>query len=170
MMRWGNPYLDPAAVGYGGSQKIAARQRWSPTPVQLQILEGIFDECGGTPGKQRIQIITTELAQHGQISETNVYNWFQNRRARMKRKQPPPPSSKNEEFEAKAQVDEKKMNLATASINSSENSAGRTENIYYIQTPDIGTTSNCSLVFFTCSLEFISILLSADMKVRIVKN
>ncbi|CAG7879771.1 unnamed protein product, partial [Brassica rapa] len=34
-----------------------------------------------------IKDITEELRQHGQIAEQNVYNWFQNRRARSKRKQ-----------------------------------------------------------------------------------
>ncbi|KAK8996227.1 hypothetical protein V6N11_076470 [Hibiscus sabdariffa] len=67
--------------------KISARQRWTPTAVQLRILERIFDEVTGTPSKQKIKEITSELSQHGQISETNVYNWFQNRRARSKRKQ-----------------------------------------------------------------------------------
>jgi ferritin-like metal-binding protein YciE len=70
-----------------GGHKITARQRWTPTQMQLQILESIFDQGNGTPSKQKIKDITTELSQHGQISETNVYNWFQNRRARSKRKQ-----------------------------------------------------------------------------------
>ncbi|KAB1210494.1 WUSCHEL-related homeobox 8 [Morella rubra] len=65
-------------------------KRWSSTPLQLQILERIFEEGNGTPSKQRIKEITTELAQHGQISEANVYNWFQNRRARLKRMQSVP--------------------------------------------------------------------------------
>eukprot|EP01018_Ginkgo_biloba_P030057 Gb_17198 [translate_table: standard] len=66
---------------------MTARQRWTPTQMQLQILENIFEQGNGTPSKQKIKEITAELAQHGQISETNVYNWFQNRRARTKRKQ-----------------------------------------------------------------------------------
>ncbi|CAH8315003.1 unnamed protein product [Eruca vesicaria subsp. sativa] len=67
--------------------KMTGRQRWTPTPVQLQILERIFDQGIGTPSKQKIKDITEELSQHGQIAEQNVYNWFQNRRARSKRKQ-----------------------------------------------------------------------------------
>ncbi|XP_072977120.1 WUSCHEL-related homeobox 8-like [Typha angustifolia] len=84
-MRLGNLYCDPLMTP--GGHKITARQRWTPTPMQLQILESIFDQGNGTPSKQKIKEITLELSQHGQISETNVYNWFQNRRARSKRKQ-----------------------------------------------------------------------------------
>ncbi|KAJ4806201.1 WUSCHEL-related homeobox 8 [Rhynchospora pubera] len=84
-MRLGNLYCDPLVTP--GGHKITARQRWTPTPMQLQILERIFDQGNGTPSKQKIKEITHELSQHGQISETNVYNWFQNRRARSKRKQ-----------------------------------------------------------------------------------
>ncbi|KAI4344995.1 hypothetical protein L6164_012165 [Bauhinia variegata] len=83
--RLGNMYCDPLIASVG--HKITSRQRWTPTPVQLQILERIFDQGIGTPNKLKIKEITAELSQHGQISETNVYNWFQNRRARSKRKQ-----------------------------------------------------------------------------------
>nr|PNR39691.1 hypothetical protein PHYPA_019970 [Physcomitrium patens] len=67
--------------------KSTARQRWTPSQHQLQILEKLFEQGSGTPNKQRIKEITAELSQHGAISETNVYNWFQNRKARAKRKQ-----------------------------------------------------------------------------------
>ncbi|KAF2613572.1 hypothetical protein F2Q70_00013039 [Brassica cretica] len=40
-----------------------------------------------TPSKQKIKDLTEELSQHGQIAEQNICNWFQNRRARSKRKQ-----------------------------------------------------------------------------------
>lgn len=83
-----------------GGHKITARQRWTPTQMQLQILESIFDQGNGTPSKQKIKDITAELSQHGQISETNVYNWFQNRRARSKRKQAASSLPNNAESEA----------------------------------------------------------------------
>ncbi|KAF2312507.1 hypothetical protein GH714_034904 [Hevea brasiliensis] len=72
--------------------------------LQLQILERIFDMGNGTPSKQKIKEITTKLSQHGQISESNVYNWFQNRRARSKRKQLVA-SSNNAESEVETEVD-----------------------------------------------------------------
>ncbi|KAF5753106.1 homeobox-leucine zipper family protein [Tripterygium wilfordii] len=98
----GNLYCDPLMTSSG--HKITARQRWTPTPVQLQILERIFDRGNGTPSKQKIKEITSELSQHGQISETNVYNWFQNRRARSKRKQLVG-ASNNAESEVETEVD-----------------------------------------------------------------
>ncbi|KAE8703848.1 WUSCHEL-related homeobox 13 [Hibiscus syriacus] len=100
--RLGNLYCDPLMASAG--HKITARQRWTPTPVQLQILERIFDQGTGTPSKQNIKEITSELIQHGQISETNVYNWFQNRRARSKRKQLGS-SSNNAESEQETEVE-----------------------------------------------------------------
>lgn len=69
--------------------RASARQRWTPSQTQLQILENLFEQGHATPSKQKIKEITMELSQHGQISETNVYNWFQNRKARAKRKQLP---------------------------------------------------------------------------------
>ncbi|XP_020592734.1 WUSCHEL-related homeobox 8-like [Phalaenopsis equestris] len=67
--------------------KIAARQRWIPTSTQLQILENIFKQGYETPSKQKIAEITSKLAKHGHVSDVKVYNWFQNKRARSKKKQ-----------------------------------------------------------------------------------
>ena len=99
-------YCDPLIIP--GGHKITARQRWQPTPMQLQILENIFDQGNGTPSKQKIKEITAELSHHGQISETNVYNWFQNRRARSKRKQAAA-ALPNNNAESEAEVDEEAL-------------------------------------------------------------
>lgn len=100
-------YCDPLMAS--GGHKISSRQRWTPTAVQLQILERIFEAGTGTPSKEKIKEITADLSQHGQISETNVYNWFQNRRARSKRKQQSvsQPSGANAESEVETEVDSK---------------------------------------------------------------
>ncbi|KAF8113688.1 hypothetical protein N665_0046s0038 [Sinapis alba] len=83
----GGRYFD-SMVASPSIYKISHRHRWTPTTMQLQILERIYEEGSGTPKPQRIKEITLELSQHGQVMEKNVYNWFQNRRARSKRKQP----------------------------------------------------------------------------------
>ncbi|KAL1336738.1 hypothetical protein HN51_031136 [Arachis hypogaea] len=108
-IRLGSMYCDPLMASSG--HKITSRQRWTPTSVQLQILERIFDQGTGTPSKEKIKEITAELSKHGQISETNVYNWFQNRRARSKRKQQNVAASNNTntntESEVETEVDSK---------------------------------------------------------------
>ncbi|XP_052196348.1 WUSCHEL-related homeobox 13-like [Diospyros lotus] len=107
----GNLYYDPLVTSVG--HRITGRQRWTPTPVQLQILERIFDQGNGTPSKEKIQEITSDLSQHGQISETNVYNWFQNRRARSKRKQQQQEAAavaSNAESEVETQVESSNEN------------------------------------------------------------
>ncbi|KAK3224285.1 hypothetical protein Dsin_011310 [Dipteronia sinensis] len=138
--RLANLYCDPLMTSSG--HKITARQRWTPTPVQLQILESIFDQGNGTPSKQKIKEITSELSQHGQISETNVYNWFQNRRARSKRKQLVGNSSVNAESEVETEVDSmnEKMNTKPEICSSShQNSAprGADDLCFQIQSPEI---------------------------------
>ncbi|CAK9862254.1 unnamed protein product [Sphagnum jensenii] len=63
------------------------QQRWTPSQSQLQILKNLYEQGNGTPNKQRLREITTELIQHGHVQETNVYNWFRNRKAYVKRRQ-----------------------------------------------------------------------------------
>ncbi|KAK1311371.1 WUSCHEL-related homeobox 8 [Acorus calamus] len=85
-MELGNPSCDPLMAL--GARKISSRRhRWAPTPVQLQILENLFIQGSGTTRtKEKIKEITNELAQHGPVTESNVYNWFQNRRAKSKKR------------------------------------------------------------------------------------
>lgn len=76
-------YGDPPTKS--GVHKIPARKRWTPLPKQLEALQGIFDKRRGIPNRKEIKEIASQLSQHGPISEANVSNWFQNRRARMRR-------------------------------------------------------------------------------------
>ncbi|KAK7816306.1 WUSCHEL-related homeobox 13 isoform X1 [Quercus suber] len=135
-VRLGNLYCDPLMTSAG--HKITSRQRWTPTPVQLQILERIFDQGNGTPSKQKIKEITSELGQHGQISETNVYNWFQNRRARSKRKQQNS-APNNGESEVETEVDSPKdKKTKPEEFHSQQNSDPRAEDLCF-QNPEISS-------------------------------
>ncbi|CAM8915952.1 unnamed protein product [Rhodiola kirilowii] len=134
-IRLGSLYCDPFMTSAG--HKITARQRWTPTPPQLQRLEQLFDQGNGTPSKQKIKDITDELAKHGQISETNVYNWFQNRRARSKRKQSVS-ANNNGESEVETEVESpREKKTKPENIQSFETSSARVENIYF-HNSDIG--------------------------------
>lgn len=138
-VRMGNLYCDPLMTSVG--HKITARQRWTPTPVQLQILEQLFDQGNGTPSKQKIKEITSELGQHGQISETNVYNWFQNRRARSKRKQQNA-TSNNAESEVETEVDspkDKKKGLQDQLLHSQQNSSAQRAEDLCFQNPEMSS-------------------------------
>ncbi|XP_058780832.1 WUSCHEL-related homeobox 8-like [Vicia villosa] len=139
-LRLGNLYCDPLMACSGVGHKLSSRQRWTPTPLQLQILERIFDEGNGTPTKQKIKDIAVELGQHGQISETNVYNWFQNRRARSKRKQSVHATN---QVEAEVETEdespkEKVMRGGSEHVQSFENLSPVRVKDMYIQSPDIG--------------------------------
>jgi hypothetical protein len=130
-VRLGNLYCDSLLTS---GHKITSRQRWTPTPVQLQILERIFDQGNGTPSKEKIKEIATELGQHGQISETNVYNWFQNRRARSKRKMQNGGTS-NTESEVETEVDSKDKKTKPEEFMSQQNVAAGDENLCF-QNPE----------------------------------
>lgn len=63
------------------------KHRWAPAEAQKAALDRVFQELGGgTPSKARIKELVAELSRHGPVTESNVYNWFQNKKARSKRK------------------------------------------------------------------------------------
>ncbi|KAK2989876.1 hypothetical protein RJ640_015208 [Escallonia rubra] len=79
-------YHDPLLSSSAGL-KFTTRQRWTPTQEQLQVLEKIFEKGHSTtPSRDEIKVIASELSRHGAITEANVYHWFQNKKARTKRK------------------------------------------------------------------------------------
>lgn len=60
--------------------------RWSPTPVQLLVLEELYRQGLKTPSAEQIQQIATQLRQFGKIEGKNVFYWFQNHKARERQK------------------------------------------------------------------------------------
>ena len=60
--------------------------RWTQTAAQLARLEELFATGMGTPNGDLRTKITDELAKLGPVNEANVYNWFQNKKARTKKK------------------------------------------------------------------------------------
>ncbi|KDP36778.1 hypothetical protein JCGZ_08069 [Jatropha curcas] len=127
---YSGPYIS------NGLQRIPSRQRWAPKAAQLQILESIFGDCNTTPDRQKIREITSELAKHGPVSETNVYNWFQNRRARSKRKQAALPTLTNT-GESQAEPAEDKNTNQDDTIAQMDESLEFMVNDMYFQNPEI---------------------------------
>nr|AGL53586.1 WUSCHEL homeobox protein WOX8C [Picea abies] len=60
--------------------------RWRPKPEQIHILEAIFNSGVVNPPRKEIKIIRAQLEEFGQVGNVNVFYWFQNRKARSKRK------------------------------------------------------------------------------------
>jgi len=73
--------------GGRGADKNARGVRWTGTPKHYEILEQMFQNGQAPPVREELTRITAELAKHGTIGESNVYNWFQNRRSREKKLQ-----------------------------------------------------------------------------------
>ncbi|XP_050229522.1 WUSCHEL-related homeobox 8-like [Mercurialis annua] len=88
--------------------RIPSRQRWAPKQEQLGKLESMFNESSVTPDREKVKEIAAQLLVHGPISEANVCNWFQNRRARSKRKKSrlAPPEIRESEEKKTEEVDE----------------------------------------------------------------
>lgn len=81
-----------AAAGVRYDETCTPRPRWCPTQEQIQILESLFNSGTTTPSRDMIVDIAAQLRKYGTIAEANVFYWFQNRKARAKRKlQPPAP-------------------------------------------------------------------------------
>eukprot|EP01018_Ginkgo_biloba_P011637 Gb_27697 [translate_table: standard] len=118
---WQEMLYDPATITPG--LRMSARQRWTPSQTQLKILERLYEQSNGPPSKQKIKELTIELSQHGLISETNVYNWFQNRKARAKRKQHVLPQ-KEEESEVDTDEESPKEKKPQAESDSNQGDLG----------------------------------------------
>lgn len=77
---------DHGSSGGGrGADKSARGVRWTGTPKHYEVLEQMFQNGQAPPVREELTRITAELAKYGTIGESNVYNWFQNRRSREKK-------------------------------------------------------------------------------------
>ena len=63
-----------------------AKTRWHPKPDQIQILEAIVNSGMVNPPSEEIKRIRGQLEEFGHVEDANVFYWFQNRKARVKRK------------------------------------------------------------------------------------
>lgn len=82
--------------------------RWSPTPVQLLVLEELYRQGTKTPSAEQIQQIASQLRQFGKIEGKNVFYWFQNHKARERQKR------------RRREMEENNNNNAAASSSSGE--------------------------------------------------
>ena len=79
--------------------------RWQPTTAQLERLEQLFAIDTTTPQRENLKQVTEELSALGPIQECNVYNWFQNKKARLKKREQDAARERMEE-EMKAKADQ----------------------------------------------------------------
>ncbi|KAJ1384617.1 Homeobox-like domain superfamily [Sesbania bispinosa] len=70
----------------GSHMQPQQSSRWSPTPVQLLVLEELYRQGTKTPSAEQIQQIAAQLRQFGKIEGKNVFYWFQNHKARERQK------------------------------------------------------------------------------------
>jgi len=79
-------YAAYAALAGRGGDKQQRGPRWTGTAKQYELLEDMFIGGQQPPVREKLTEITEMLTQYGPINESNVYNWFQNRRSREKKK------------------------------------------------------------------------------------
>jgi len=82
----GDPYGHANRLGGRGEDKNARGPRWTGTPEHYKALEDLFLGGQQPPVREQLTEITEMLTKYGPIAESNVYNWFQKRRSREKRK------------------------------------------------------------------------------------
>jgi hypothetical protein len=75
-----------AEQGTSNNMQPQPSSRWSPTPVQLLVLEELYRQGMKTPSAEQIQQIASQLRQFGKIEGKNVFYWFQNHKARERQK------------------------------------------------------------------------------------
>ena len=74
----------PASVFSNTGVYRSGKARWTPSPAQFKRLEEMFAIDTTTPQREHLTSVTLELSALGPVQEANVYNWFQNKKARLK--------------------------------------------------------------------------------------
>ena len=88
-----------------GVYSVPGKVRWQPTTAQFERLEQLFAIDTTTPQRENSKQVTEELSALGPIQECNVYNWFQNKKARLKKREQDAARERMEE-EMKAKADQ----------------------------------------------------------------
>ena len=88
-----------------GVYSVPGKVRWQRTTAQLERLEQLFAIDTTTPRGEKLKQVTEELSALGPIQECNVYNWFQNKKARLKKREQDAARERMEE-EMKAKADQ----------------------------------------------------------------
>ena len=68
-----------------GVYSVPGKVRWQSTTAQLERLEQLFAIDTTTPRGEKLKQVTEELTALGPIQECNVFNWFQNKKSRLKK-------------------------------------------------------------------------------------
>ena len=68
-----------------GVYSVPGKVRWQPTTAQFERLEQLFAIDTTTPQRENLKQVTEELSALGPIQECNVFNWFQNKKSRLKK-------------------------------------------------------------------------------------
>ena len=68
-------------------QSSSRTTRWNPSTEQIALLEAMYSEGMTSPKAHQIKQITSRLRMYGNIENRNVYYWFQNHKARIRRRQ-----------------------------------------------------------------------------------
>ena len=68
-----------------GVYSVPGKVRWQRTTAQLERLEQLFANDTTTPRGEKLKQVTEEFSALGPIQECNVFNWFQNKKSRLKK-------------------------------------------------------------------------------------
>ncbi|KAL5055718.1 hypothetical protein RYX36_036400 [Vicia faba] len=128
-----------ANQGPSNTMQPQQSSRWSPTPVQLLVLEELYRKGMKTPSAEQIQQIALQLRQFGKIEGKNVFYWFQNHKARERQKRR---RREMEETTGSSTEDKKEKDKY---VMSNSEPAGLKETCSGVkETKKWATTSNCS--------------------------